>query len=100
MSDYEVLSPWADVDPAPLRGLAPRPGDLSGRAIGLFSNGKRAAELTLGAVERGLLEQFPGAKISRYVCSNLNTPEILTAGKAKFEDWVASVDTVLLAVAD
>ena len=29
-----------------------------------------------------------------------NIPEALTEGKAKFEAWVASVDAVVLAVAD
>jgi len=99
-ADYEVLSPWADADPVPLRGIAPRPADLAGKKIGLYSNRKRAALLTLGAVERELLEQFPTARTSWYECSTINTPEMLTEGKAKFEAWVASVDAVVLSVAD
>ena len=44
---YEVLNPWAEVDPVSLRGLgAPRPTDLSGKTIGLFHNWKRAASLS------------------------------------------------------
>ena len=40
---YEVLSPWAVVDPVPLRGLASRLDSLDGKTIGLFKNFKRAA---------------------------------------------------------
>ena len=99
-ADYEVLSPWADADPVSLRGIAARPAGLSGRKIGLFSNRKRAASLTLSAVERQLLEKYPAAQTSWYACSTINTPEMLTEGKAKFEAWVSSVDAVVLAVAD
>jgi hypothetical protein len=99
-ADYEVLSPWADADPVPLRGIAPRPADFAGKKIGLFSNRKRAALLTLGAVERELLEKFPSARTSWYECTTINTPEMLTEGKAKFEAWVGSVDAVVLSVAD
>jgi hypothetical protein len=99
-ADYEVLSPWADADPVPLRGISPRPADLAGRKIGLFSNRKRAAVLTLGAVERELLEKFPTAQTSWYESSTINTPEMLTEGRAKFAAWVASVDAVVLSVAD
>ena len=99
-TEYEVLSPWADVDPVPLRGINSRPKDLAGKKIGLFSNRKRAALLTLGAVERELLEKFPSAQTSWYACTTINTPEMLTEGKAKFVAWVASVDAVVLSVAD
>jgi hypothetical protein len=99
-TEYEVLSPWADADPVPLRGITPRPVDLAGKKVGLFSNRKRAAVLTLGAVERGLLQKFPTVQTSWYECSTINTPEMLTEGKAKFEAWVAGVDAVVLSVAD
>jgi hypothetical protein len=99
-TEYEVLSPWADADPVPLRGIAPRPADLAGKKIGLYSNRKRAAQLTLDAFERELLQKFPTAQTSRYACTTVNTPEMLTDGRAKFEAWVASVDAVVLSVAD
>ena len=99
-TEYEVLSPWGDADPVPLRGIAQRPADLAGKKIGLFSNRKRAAQLTLGAVERELLAKFPGAQTSWYECTTVNTPEMLTEGRVKFEAWVGSVDAVVLSVAD
>lgn len=97
---YEVLSPWADVDPVPLRGIAPRPESLAGKTIGLFSNRKRAAELTLRALEESLQERFPGVKTAWYESTVVNRPEIQTEGKARFEAWVDGVDAVVLSVAD
>ena len=99
-ADFEVLSPWADADPVPLRGISTRPETLAGAKIGLYSNRKRAAELTLNAVERELLERFPTAQLSRYECTTVNLPEMLSEGKAKFEAWVGGVDAVVLSVAD
>ncbi len=97
---FEVLSPWADVDPVPLRGITPRPKDLAGKKIGLFSNGKRAAALTLTAFEARLKEKVPSVETFWYTSTKVNTPEILTEGKARFEAWVKGVDAVVLSVAD
>ena len=98
--EYEVLSPWADVDPVPLRGITSRPQDLAGKKIGLFLNHKRAGHLSLSAFEKELLQRIPTATTSWYECTGHNIPEMLTEGKAKFEAWVDSVDAVVLAVAD
>lgn len=97
---YEVLSPWATVDPVPLRGITARLTDLAGKKIGLFSNRKRAAELTLTAVETRLKRQAPSVETTWYKSTKINTPEALTDGKARFEEWVKSVDAVVLSVAD
>jgi hypothetical protein len=99
-AEFEVMSPWADADPVPLRGIAPRPASLAGKKIGLYSNRKRAAELTLRAVERELLERYPTAQTSWYECTTVNLPEALSEGKARFEAWVGGVDGVVLSVAD
>ena len=97
---YEVLSPWPDVDPVPLRGITARPQDLAGKRIGLFLNEKRAAHLTLSAFERELLQRFPSTTTSWYKCTGHNIPEALTEGKARFEAWVGTVDAVVLSGAD
>ena len=97
---YEVLSPWAEIDPVPLRGVTPRVAELAGKTIGFFSNRKRAAELTLAAVERRLRAQVPDLRTSWYGSTVLNTPEALTEGNARFEAWVGGVDAVVLSVAD
>ncbi len=99
-ASYEVLSPWADVDPVPLRGITPRPKELAGKTIGLYSNGKRAAALTLTAFEARLKAQVPSAVTTWYTSTKINTPEILTEGRARFEEWVRGVDAVVLSIAD
>jgi len=97
---FEVLSPWAEADPIPLRGISPRVTDLAGRKIGLFSNLKRAARPMLTAVEEKLRERFPSSEISWYVSQRFNIPEIETENKARFEEWVKEVDAVVAAVGD
>ena len=99
-ASLEVLSPWAEVDPVTLRGITPRLKDLANSRIGLFSNGKRAAALTLTAFEARLKERVPTAQTSWYTSTKVNTPEMLTEGKAQFEGWVKGVDAVVLSIAD
>ncbi len=99
-ADYEVMSPWADADPVPARGITPRLDSLEGKTLGLFANGKRAAVPMLQALERELKAKFPTLKTSWYKCSVFNTPEVLTFGREKFEAWVLGVDAVALTVGD
>ena len=47
-----MLSPWAEADPVPARGITPRLDTLEGKTIGMFANGKRAAVPLLEALER------------------------------------------------
>jgi hypothetical protein len=51
---YEVLSPWADAEPIPIKGLANRISSLNGRRIGLIRNGKVTAEPILKVIEARL----------------------------------------------
>jgi len=97
---YEVLSPWAEADPVPARGITPRVKDLEGKKIGLFANGKRAAVPMLAAFEKKLHASFPSVQTDWYRCSVFNVPEVLTHGKERFEAWVAGMDAVVLAVGD
>jgi len=98
--DYEVLSPWAEADPVPARGITPRLTKLEGKKIGLFANGKRAAVPMLAAVEKDLRKSVPAAQTSWYRCSEFNVPEVLSEGREKFEAWVGGMDAVVLAVGD
>jgi len=97
---YEVMSPWAEADPIPLKGIAPRVKDLSGKKIGLFRNSKRAARPSLGVVETNLKARFPGCEIRPYAfmpnAGITETPE----WTAKFEEWLRGVDAVVLAYGD
>ena len=98
---YEVLNPWAEADPIPLRGISPRVSDLARRRIGLFASSKPAAPRMMEILERKMRERFPLAEVSRY-----NAEEgfviLQTAGKDKkrFEEWVKGVDVIAAAVGD
>ncbi len=100
-AQYEVLSPWADVDPIPLKGLsAPRADNLAGKKIGLFVNYKRAARPIAESVERRLKAMYPDAQISYWVAPEWNVSVVETKNKDKFEAWAKSVNAVILSVGD
>ena len=100
---YEVLSPWANVDPISTRGIAPRITDLAGKTIGLMPDTKIAAHPILTVVEKELKERFPTAKFSWYP----RKPGEYGQGnrgldKARIEAWLKGngVDTAITAVGD
>jgi hypothetical protein len=97
---YEVMSPWAEVDPIPLEGITPRLPDLRGRRIGLFHNGKVAGKPINDAVEVELRARFGDeVTIARFGrTANLEVAE--TADRARYEEWVKEVDAVIHAVGD
>ena len=57
---FEVLSPWAEADPIPLKGLAPRLDGLKGKKIGLLRNNKRAAEEILNVAVSQIERKISG----------------------------------------
>ncbi len=108
---YEVMNPWAEVDPTPCKGLAPRVADLEGKTVGLYDlSYKAASRPILTVVERKLRERFPTAKFIWFVnpfnqvVADMEyltdkyfvSPEL----KAKFEKWVKEVDAVVAAIGD
>ena len=96
---YEVLSPWAEVEPVPREGINPRLPDLRGRRIGLFHNGKVAAAPILDAVEAELRTRVEGVSFARFGRhENLEVAE--TPARQRYEEWVREVDAVVLAVGD
>lgn len=99
-ASYEVLSPWAEADPIPLKGLAPRVKDLAGSKIGLLCNNKRAAPLILHVVERLLRKKFPTSEISWFRARSFSVSALEPENVAKFEDWIKGVDAVIAAVGD
>ena len=98
---YEVLSPWAEVDPVPPRGLSPRLGSLDGKKIGLFVNTKRAAKPMAAAIAKRLKEKFPTSETSLFA-SPLSTVILRESKKeeAQFTAWLKSVNAVVLLVGD
>jgi hypothetical protein len=97
---YGVLSPWAEADPIPLHGLAPRLDNLDGKKIGLLQNSKRAAPLILSVAERLLKEKFPKAQLSKFETRSFSVSSLEPARKGEFEDWLKGVDAVIAAVGD
>jgi hypothetical protein len=111
---YEVLSPWAEADPIPLKSISPRLTDLAGKKIGLFTIVyKHASARVNSVIERKLKERFPDMEFSRYDrtrAGDLETsrdqigvavdPVQNQRDLAAFEEWVKGVDAVVGAVGD
>lgn len=98
---YQVLSPWAEVDPMPLKGLtAPRVNNLAGKKIGLFVNYKRAARPSAEAVEKQMKARYPDAEFSYYESRDWNVNVIETKDKDKFTAWVKGLDVIVATIGD
>ena len=103
---YEVLNPWAEVDPQSLRGISPRVKDLSNKTIGLFDSSKVASRGVLEAIKEQLSENVPSATFSFYAAGYYYhgqphyREEIYQQWREKFLEWLKGVDTVILAVGD
>ncbi len=97
---YEVLSPWAEADPVPLKGLSPRLDKLDGKKIGLLCNNKRAAPLILDATEKLIKEKFPTAKVSRFNARSFSVSSLEKDREGEFNDWIKGVDAVIASVGD
>jgi hypothetical protein len=97
---YEVLSPWAEADPIPFKGISPRMTDLAGKKIGLFRNFKRAAKPVMTVVERELKKRFLTAEFIWFDSTLANVLETETENKEKFVKWIEEVDTAVLGVGD
>ncbi len=99
-TQYEVMSPWAEVDPIPLRGISPRINTLEGKKIGLFANFKRSARPQAAMVEKKLKEKFPTIQTSLFHSTLPNVTETETVNKEKFAAWAKDVDAVVAMVGD
>jgi hypothetical protein len=97
---YEVLSPWAEADAIPLKGLAPRLDRLDGKKIGLLCNNKRAATLIIDITERLIKEKFPTARISKFFSNSFSVSSLEKDREGEFNDWIKGVDAVIAAVGD
>jgi hypothetical protein len=97
---FEVLSPWADADPIPFRGISPRLKSLAGKKIGLFVNSKRAAMPIAKSVDKRLKALYPDMQTIVFHSTEPNVNEIETKNKEKFTAWVKKVDAVIALVGD
>lgn len=100
-AQYEVLNPWAEVDPIALRGISARvEGGLAGKKIGLFANFKRAARPMLEVVSRRLKERYPDCETMLFDSRGNNVVETQTENREQFEAWAKGMDAVVGAVGD
>jgi hypothetical protein len=97
---YEVLSPWAEVDPIPLRSISPRLQNLAGKKIGVFVNYKRAARPIGLALEKRLKSMYPDSEVRFFYSLEWNVVENATKNRDKFAAWAKEVDAVILLVGD
>ena len=112
---YEVLTPWAEADLTPTKGLSPRVKDLTNKKIGLFTlTYKHASALVNKMIENKLQQRYPTAEFNYFnrnfgadfdnINDHLgNSPEWnLKASQTlkEFEQWITGVDVVIGAVGD
>ena len=98
--EYEVLSPWAEVDPMVALATSPRVDTLAGKKIGLFANSKRAAVPIATEVGKRLKERFPDVETDLYHSTLPNVDESKEANAEEFKTWAKGVDAVVAAVGD
>ena len=99
-TQFEVLSPWADVDPIPLRGISPRIQSLAGKKIGLFVNPKRAAMPIAESIDKRLKAMYPDVQTIVFHSTGANVNEIETKNKEKFTAWAKGLDAAIAVVGD
>ena len=99
METYEVLSPWADADAVPVKGIAQRLDNLAGKKIGFLRNSKRAARPIFTVLEQKLKEKFPTIQLSTFVFLP-NDDIAATEELVRYESWLEEVDAVIFAYGD
>jgi hypothetical protein len=97
---YEVVNPWAEADPIPLRGISPRLQNLSGKKIGLFANFKRAARPIAASIAKRLATMYPDSTTSLFDSRLPNVTETETKNRDSFIAWIKGVDAVIAVVGD
>jgi hypothetical protein len=97
---FEVLSPWAEVDPIPFSGISPRIPTLAGKKVGLFVNPKRAAMPIAEAIDKKLKAMYPDIQTIVFHSTEANVNEIETKNKEKFTAWAKGLDAAIAVVGD
>jgi hypothetical protein len=97
---YEVLNPWAETDPVPLRGISERLQDLNGKTIGLHADNKPAAVPILKVVEKRLQELYPTTIFTWFKINLINEIEDNQETRANYIEWAKGVDAVVGAIGD
>jgi len=99
-SMYEVLSPWAETDPVPLKGISERLKSLEGMTIGLHADNKPAAVPILKVVKKRLQERYPTVKFTHFQTKLIDEIDRYPEVRERFVEWAKGVDAVVGAVGD
>ena len=97
-NQYGVLSPWAEADPKPFKGISSRLTSLTGKKIGLFQNFKQASKQMATTIGEIITERYPGLETSLYDSTDQNALETETDNKEKYEKWAEGIDAAILLV--
>jgi hypothetical protein len=93
-TQYEILSPWAEIDPVTVKGISPRLKEITGKTIGFFLNSKIAAEPMSDIIEEKLREKDSSLTFSRFVrIPNISMAE--TQDKEKYIEWLKGLDAII-----
>jgi hypothetical protein len=93
MVELELLNPCGEIEPANTYALTPRIGDLAGKRVGLYWNGKPGIDNFFTVIEENLKKRFP----------DVNTTLLRGAMEITDKDvqtWAPQIDTFIYAVGD
>jgi hypothetical protein len=94
-----MYDPVADADEPDRKSIAPRLEGIEGARIGLFDNGKPAAEPLLDVVEERLEAAYPSVTVDRYDVDHLNRIKN-EEEMAAIEAWADDLDACIGAIGD
>ncbi|MFB6353072.1 MAG: hypothetical protein ABEJ92_03205 [Halobacteriales archaeon] len=94
-----LIDPASQRDEVDQEPLVPRVDSLAGKRIGLYDNGKPAAEPLLTAVKEKLEAKYPDATFSWFHVEHLNQIKNDDV-QADVKEWAKDVDTAIGAIGD
>lgn len=96
--NYEVLSPWAEIDYSKLSGLSTRLERMNGKTIGLFADFMAISTYMLRTIEEELKKRYPDIQF-KFIEYKKETAEIFkdTQFDPVFKDWIKECDAVISA---
>lgn len=94
-----LVTPSPDDDDIEQKPLVPRVDSLAGATIGLYDNGKPAAEPLLTAVQEQLADRYPDATFEWYHVPHLNQIKDDDV-QDDVREWAGSIDVGIGAIGD
>ena len=94
-----LITPGTETNDADQEPLSPRVDTLAGKHIGLYDNGKPAAEPVLTVVQEKLQERYPDATFEWYHVEHLNFIKN-DDEQASVSEWAEDVDVGIGAIGD